>query len=353
MSYEWRAMAPFLNYQSNAAESPIMRKWFLFALILSLIFHGSLYIWFKTTELPHFYTATDRLVPRAFQVNRLTINEKLLDESEESAPLPAVNIPAKKVKELLVPVEKPQFEKLMTQIRATPDSVEPSKTIVTEKPRVDSSTVQTVNKLQEKTAKQMEHEMDVFKDQILNDKPAVASGPSLNPNPSIAQKRPMENTDTAALAAASGRLDLMLGTGIQNSDAPLQLPGGALFDFDKADINPVSIQLLEKVAILVQKNPKVTFEIEGYTDSFGAPEHNLQLSTQRAESVKAGIVRILTEKRIQIDPSHIQARGFGGSHYKVEPKPVTAGGQPAIDAEIARQQPNRRVEIVFHFPAAQ
>ena len=346
-------MASILNYQSNAAETPVMRKWFLFALILSLIFHGSLYIWFKTTELPHFSTATDRLVPRAFQVNRLTINEKLLEESEESTPPPAPKIKANKLKELPVPVEKPQFEKLMTQVRATPDSIEPSKTIVSEKPRVDSSTVQTVTKLQEKAAKQMEHEMDAFKDQILHDKPAVSSGPSLNPNQSIAQKQPAENSDAAAMSAAAGRLDQMLGSGLQNSDAPLQLPGGALFDFDKADINPVSIQLLEKVAILVQKNPKVTFEIEGYTDSFGSPEHNLQLSTQRAESVKIGILKILTEKNIKIDPSHIQARGFGGSHYKVEPKPVTAGGQAAIDAEIARQQPNRRVEIVFHFPSAE
>jgi len=347
-------MASFLNYQSNAGETPVMRKWFAFALILSLTFHYGLYYWFKSTDLPEFTPTIDRLVPRVFKVNHLTIDQKLLEESEEPTPPQAVKEPVKKVQTSPAPVEPPQFETLMREIRTTPDSLEPSRTILNEKPRVDSSTIQTISKLQERAAKHMEHEMDTFKDQLLNDKPAVTSGPALNLTENIAQKIPETNRDTTAIEAADGRLDQLLGNGLHVSDAPLQLPGGALFDFDKTDLNPASLKLLEKVAALVQKNPQVTFEIEGYTDSFGSPEHNLELSTHRAESVKSWILKILTDQKIPIAPAHIQAKGFGSSHYRIEPKPAnTTEGQSAIDAEIARQQPNRRVEIVFRFPTSE
>jgi outer membrane protein OmpA-like peptidoglycan-associated protein len=347
-------MASFETYQSNAAEAPVMRKWFLRALILSLVFHLALFIWFKCTELQRFSTTTDRLVPRAFRVNRLVIDAKLLDETEDSAPPPPVKAPVKNVPNVQLPTEQPQFEQLMKEVRTKPDAVEPSKTILNEKPRVDASTVQTISKLQENASKNLERELDSFKDQLLNDKPTVASGPTLNINDSTAQKLPAGNTDAAALAAAAGRLDQMLGNGLSGKDAPLQLPGGALFEFDKADLNTDAIKLLEKrMTLLIQKNPKVTIEIEGYTDSFGSPAHNLDLSTRRAESVKAWILQRLAVGNIPLDPSHIQAKGFGSSHFRVEPEAPLDGSQAAIDAEIARQQPNRRVEIVFHFPAGE
>ena len=348
-------MASYQNYQSNAAEAPVMRKWFLRALVISLVFHFGLFLWFKSTELRRFTQTTDRLVPRAFQVNRLVIDSKLLEEqSAESAPPPAaVKTPAKEIPNVQLPTERPQFEKLMKDVRTMPDVVDATKPIINEKPRVDASTVQTISKLQENASKNLDREMDALKDQLLNDKPAVAAGPTLKINDSSAQRVPVGNTDAAALAAASGRLDQLIGNGLHGSDAPLQLPGGALFEFDKADLNPASLKLLEKVAALIQKNPNVTFEIEGYTDSFGSKEHNLELSTRRAEAVKNWILQRFATGSTRIDPSRIQARGFGGSHFRVEPEAPANSSQAAIDAEIARQQPNRRVEIVFRFPTVE
>ena len=344
-------MASNLNYQSNAAETPVMQKWFLLALILSLTFHCGLYYWFKSTDLPNFTPATDRLVPRIFKVNHLIIDQKLLEESELNLPPTTVKEAVKKPI-LQPPTEHPQFETLMKEVHPVPGNLESTKTILNEKPRIDSSTIKTISKLQENAAKHLELEMDAFKEQFLNDKPSVSNSPVLN-FPENSSKKTLESSgDSAAINAADRRLDQLLNNGGLNpSDAPLQLPGGALFDFDKTDLNPVSVKLLEKVATLVQKNPKVTFEIEGYTDSFGSPEHNLELSTNRAESVKAGILKILNDHNIQINPAHIQAKGFGSSHYRVEPKSIITGGQSAIDAEIIRQQPNRRVEIVFQFPS--
>ena len=42
---------------------------------------------------------------------------------------------------------------------------------------------------------------------------------------------------------------------------------------------------LEKLGTLIKRNPKATFMIEGYTDSFGPFDYNLDLSQRRAESV--------------------------------------------------------------------
>ena len=52
----------------------------------------------------------------------------------------------------------------------------------------------------------------------------------------------------------------------------------------------------------------------------------------------------------QADAARIQTRGFGSSHFVVKPEIPSGSDQAAIDAEIARQQPNRRVEIVFRMP---
>jgi outer membrane protein OmpA-like peptidoglycan-associated protein len=47
-----------------------------------------------------------------------------------------------------------------------------------------------------------------------------------------------------------------------------------------------------------------------------------------------------------INSEQIQARGYGASKFLVAPRPVM---EPAMEqAEIARQQPNRRVVIVVH-----
>ena len=102
---------------------------------------------------------------------------------------------------------------------------------------------------------------------------------------------------------------------------------------------------LRKLGELIKKNSRVTFSIEGFTDSFGDQQTNLMLSQQRADAVRMWLIQ-----NMDIDPARIVARGFGKTKFLVPPQPYDANSQPSIDAEIARQQANRRVEIVFHFP---
>jgi outer membrane protein OmpA-like peptidoglycan-associated protein len=56
---------------------------------------------------------------------------------------------------------------------------------------------------------------------------------------------------------------------------------------------------------------------------------------------------------MDVDPSHVTATGYGATNYIVAPKPVDMHSQISIDQEELFEQPNRRVEIKFKFPAAQ
>ncbi|MCY1184300.1 putative lipoprotein YiaD [compost metagenome] len=79
----------------------------------------------------------------------------------------------------------------------------------------------------------------------------------------------------------------------------------------------------------LQLNPRRMVRIEGYTDSTGARQDNLQLSRARAQAVADVLVDLgIDEKRIQVE-------GYG-DQYPIE----------ANASERGRAQ-NRRVEIVF------
>ena len=66
-----------------------------------------------------------------------------------------------------------------------------------------------------------------------------------------------------------------------------------------------AVEQLQKVATLIKRNPKATFTLEGYTDSFGSDDYNLDLSRRRAEAVKAYLVQTLG-----INPEQIETRGL-------------------------------------------
>jgi outer membrane protein OmpA-like peptidoglycan-associated protein len=105
-----------------------------------------------------------------------------------------------------------------------------------------------------------------------------------------------------------------------------------LFAFDRADLQPGSEIVLDRVAQFLVDHPDRSIEIEGHTDAVGSNEYNERLSRERAESVASYL------ERRGIDRARIDTAGFG------ETRPLVANTSPA-----ARQQ-NRRVEIVIENP---
>jgi OmpA-OmpF porin, OOP family len=60
---------------------------------------------------------------------------------------------------------------------------------------------------------------------------------------------------------------------------------GIHFDTDSATINADSNPTLGEMALLMKSQPALKVYIVGHTDNTGTPDHNLTLSTQRAQAV--------------------------------------------------------------------
>jgi len=101
------------------------------------------------------------------------------------------------------------------------------------------------------------------------------------------------------------------------------------FDFDKSNIKPEFIPVLDEGVAMSMSKPTMGVVLEGHTDSVGTDSYNQALSNRRAESVRAYFAKK------GIDPNRIKAIGYGEA-------------QPRADNSTADgRKLNRRVEIKF------
>jgi outer membrane protein OmpA-like peptidoglycan-associated protein len=334
------------TYQSDAIERPLFRRRLFWALVVSLLLHAGIVLWFRQTHLPQFNTAPpERLVPRIFNVKNITIDEKLLDGSEkQEAPKKPATKPA--LKPIDIPDENPLANvtegKMAPVVPATVDLAKP---LANDKPAVQTDEAKEIARVQDSAKIAMDQDLNSLRDSLLRDQPKNLGRSSivLPSNLSDAAR-----TDAAGMAAASGRLDRLLGRGLRAGDAPVTMPGGALFEFDSSDVRAAATDQLRLLGELIKRSPNVTFSIEGYTDSFGDADYNVQLSQARADAVRNWLVQ-----NMDVDPSHITATGYGATNFLVAPKPVDMHSQTSIEQEKLLEQSNRRVEIRFKFPKAE
>ena len=99
-----------------------------------------------------------------------------------------------------------------------------------------------------------------------------------------------------------------------------------LFDFDKYDLTPEGIAVLDQVAPILKKHDNADIVVEGHTDSVGGEAYNQKLSENRANTV----VNYLKDKGVKCALTPV---GFGKS------RPVTDNSTPEL-----RHQ-NRRIEF--------
>jgi outer membrane protein OmpA-like peptidoglycan-associated protein len=131
---------------------------------------------------------------------------------------------------------------------------------------------------------------------------------------------------TAAAMAALAKL-----TAVKEEERGLviTLSGSVLFRSDESTLMPGARERLDQVAdaLLTSSNRNVL--VEGFTDSQGTGQYNLDLSQRRADAVRSYLVQR------GYDPARIQGHGIG------EERPV------ADNATAEGRANNRRVEIVL------
>jgi outer membrane protein OmpA-like peptidoglycan-associated protein len=105
--------------------------------------------------------------------------------------------------------------------------------------------------------------------------------------------------------------------------------GDVLFAVDQARLNADGMRIVQRLATVLQQNPKRAVLVEGFTDSTGSTQHNQDLSERRSMAVRDALLELGVAR------AQIAVRGYGEAY------PVAANDT------AANRQLNRRVEIVL------
>ena len=345
------------NFEEALLQGQRQRNWLFVGLIVSLALHGALCGYFyRTTFLAPSATAEERVQVPTFKVKNVELEP--LEKPGTDQANPAAK-PEPEKTDVQLPDEKKSFDQLLDDVHASTALPDDTRDVLPDVPKVEQNPDSVMKEIEQSSAQTLTKNPNAPREQnLLNDsatsgrpQPAL-SGTELATSTTI--KKPNTFTKLPGDSAGPTRnkvsgfsdLDSLLSQkGPLGSGTKLRMPDDQLFAYDSADLQPGSMDQLQKLATLIKRNPKATFSVEGYTDSLGSPEYNLDLSERRADSVKEYLVNVMG-----INPAQIQSRGYGASKFLVPPRPVMVNS-PEEKAEIERQRPNRRVVIVVHTDA--
>src|SRR5438876_676705 len=289
------------------------RSWIWFGLIVSLAIHFALCAYFYRTRFQSVEAAfAPTTQPPTFKVRNVDVGAQL-DKTGIDQTNPAAK-PEPDKTDTQLPDEKKSFDKLLQDIQASAALPDDTRDVLPERPKVEQPDVNSVlTEIERNTAQTLTtNPKSTHEQSLLNE--AATSG---RPQPALS------GTELATSTTIKGPL---------GSGTKLRMPDDQLFEYDSAALQMSAISQLQKLGTLIQRNPKATFTVEGYTDSFGTPEYNLDLSQRRADSVKQYLVEAMG-----ISSGQIETRGYGMTKFRTSP-----------NGSIEEQSPNRRVEIVVH-----
>ena len=156
--------------------------------------------------------------------------------------------------------------------------------------------------------------------------------------------RPQESED-APIESPSQRVTALLPVPellpalTLTEDRRLSLSGDATFHFGHHRLTPRGRESIEYLAFAIRRQQarELRIEIAGHTDRIGARQSNVELSTQRAESVRAALI----EQGVDADIITVVGKGAGEPVTTIEDCP-----QDMVRCELINcLAPDRRVEV--------
>jgi outer membrane protein OmpA-like peptidoglycan-associated protein len=344
----------FGEFDEALLESSKDRNWILVGLMISLAFHGALCGYFyRTSFMPAKNLLEERVQTPMFKVKNVDMQP--LDKASLDQSNPAAK-PEPDKTDVQLPDEKKSFDQLLQDVHASAALPDDTRDVLPDKPQVDANASSIMTEIEATTAQTLSkspnatREQNLLTDSATSGRPQPAlTGTELATSTTIKKPNTFTNKpgDSAGPNArrppgVSDLDSLLKQKGPLGSGTKIPMADDQLFNYDSADLKPSD--LLSKLGILIKRNPRATFTIEGYTDSLGAADYNMDLSQRRADTVKEYLVNVAG-----INPAQIQARGYGASRFIVPPRLIMDPLQE--EAEIRRQQPNRRVVVVVHTDA--
>src|SRR2546423_4863792 len=338
-----RTSAPLPVWSGRSKQ----RNWLFVGLVASLSLHALLCLFFYRTGFqPAAPLGLEKRPPPAFKMKSVDLTPKPLEQAAAEQALPAAK-PNPDQTDVQLPEEQKSFDQLLQDVHASAALPDDTRDVLPDKPKVEQTNLNSViNEIERSTAQTLAQDPSASRSQTLpNDVPdsgrpqPAMTGTELATSTTI--KRPNTFTNLPGDSAgprtdrAPGFSDLeslLAQKGPLGSGTKFKMPNNQLFEYDSAELSARAVEELQKVATLIRRNPNSTFTLEGYTDSYGSQEYNLDLSQRRAESVKRYLVEVLG-----INPAQIETRGYGKTNLLTSP-----------DATIEQQEVNRRVVVVVH-----
>ncbi|WP_158605937.1 OmpA family protein [Taibaiella sp. KBW10] len=115
----------------------------------------------------------------------------------------------------------------------------------------------------------------------------------------------------------------------EDDKVKIVLPEALMFEVNSAIVNDSYLPSLAKIAVVLNRYPKTSVLVTGYTDISGSLQMNEKLSWDRAESAKAALLQN------EVKNKRVYTWGFGPKN------PI------ATNETFEGRQQNRRVEFVI------
>src|ERR1700730_10007262 len=298
----------FTDFDEALLQGNKQRNWLFVGLLVSLALHGALCVYFYRTRI----LSTDTIVENRVQVPTFKVKNVEVAPLEKPAvdqTSPAAKPDADKT-DVQLPDEKNSFDQLLDDVHASVALPDDTRDVLPDKPQIDQSNSNSVmNEIERSTAQTLSQspnatrEQNLMTDSATSGRPQPAlTGTDLATSTTI--KKP--NTFTNKLPGDSAGPNIRHAPGFSDLDSllaqkgplgagtkPILLPENQTFSYDSAVLEPGAVEQLQKLGKLMQRNPKAAFSIEGYTDSFGSPDYNVDLSQRRADAVKDYLINVM------------------------------------------------------------